>query len=97
MTANYSNASSVGMFSETYNYDSNGNRLESAGEATSEYDAKGRHVLSAYGNGLSTLYDILDLPQRQTTGEDMVVYLYSDCFLETDVEVFTSVSFHEKP
>ena len=85
MTANYSNSSSVGMFSETYNYDSNGNmlrhiretnpltmsysgnRLASAGNAAFEYDAKGRLVLSAYGNGLSTLYNIIDLPQRQTT------------------------------
>lgn len=97
MTANYSNASSVGMFSETYNYDCNGNMLTSAGEATFGYDAKGRQVMSAYGSGLSTEYNLLDLPQRQTTGEDMVVYLYSDCFLETDVEVFTSVSWHEKP
>ena len=85
MTANYSNSSSVGMFSETYNYDSNGNmlrhiretnpltmsysgnRLTSAGNAAFEYDAKGRQVMSAYGSGLSTLYNILDLPQRQTT------------------------------
>ena len=85
MTANYSNSSSVGMFSEIYNYDSNGNmlrhiretnpltmsysgnRLASAGNAAFEYDAKGRQVMSAYGSGLSTLYNILDLPQRQTT------------------------------
>ena len=85
MTANYSNSSSVGMFSEIYNYDSNGNmlrhiretnpltmsysgnRLTSAGNAAFEYDAKGRQVMSAYGSGLSTEYNILDLPQRQTT------------------------------
>ncbi len=84
------------MFSDTYNYDSNGNmlrhiretnpltmsysgnRLVSAGNAAFEYDAKGRQVLSAYGNGLSTEYNILDLPQRQTTGDGTVVdYKYA--------------------
>ncbi len=35
-------------------------------------------MLSAYGNGLSTLYNILDLPQRQTTGDGTVVdYKYA--------------------
>ena len=95
-TANYSNASSVGLYSEIYNYDLNGNmlrhvrgsqplvmnysgnRLVSAGNAAFEYDAKGRQVMSAYGSGLSTLYNILDLPQRQTTGEGTVVdYKYA--------------------
>ena len=96
MTANYSNSSSAGMYSEIYNYDLNGNmlrhvrgsqplvmnysgnRLTSAGAATFEYDAKGRQVLSAYGSGLSTVYNLLDLPQRQTTGEGTVVdYKYA--------------------
>ena len=55
-----------------------GNRLASAGNAAFEYDAKGRQVMSAYGSGLSTLYNILDLPQRQTTGEGTVVdYKYA--------------------
>ena len=95
-TANYSNASSVGLYSEIYNYDLNGNmlrhvrgsqplvmnysgnRLTSAGNAAFEYDAKGRQVLSAYGSGLSTVYNLLDLPQRQTTGEGTVVdYKYA--------------------
>ena len=50
----------------------------SAGAATFEYDAKGRQVMSAYGSGLSTLYNILDLPQRQTTGDGTVVdYKYA--------------------
>jgi hypothetical protein len=50
----------------------------SAGAATFEYDAKGRQVMSAYGSGLSTEYNILDLPQRQTTGEGTVVdYKYA--------------------
>ena len=96
LTANYSNASSVGLYSEIYNYDLNGNmlrhvrgsqplvmnysgnRLTSAGAATFEYDAKGRQVMSSYGSGLSTEYNILDLPQRQTTGEGTVVdYKYA--------------------
>ena len=95
-TANYSNSSSVGLYSEIYNYDLNGNmlrhvrgsqplvmnysgnRLTSAGNAAFEYDAKGRQVMSAYGSGLSTEYNILDLPQRQTTGEGTVVdYKYA--------------------
>ena len=34
--------------------------------------------MSTYGSGLSTLYNILDLPQRQTTGEGTVVdYKYA--------------------
>jgi hypothetical protein len=95
-TANYSNASSVGLYSEIYNYDLNGNmlrhvrgsqplvmnysgnRLTSAGNAAFEYDAKGRQVMSAYGSGLSTVYNLLDLPQRHTTGDGTVVdYKYA--------------------
>lgn len=95
-TANYSNSSSAGLYSEIYNYDLNGNmlrhvrgsqplvmsysgnRLMSAGNAAFEYDSKGRQVMSTYGSGLSTLYNILDLPQRQTTGEGTVVdYKYA--------------------
>ena len=72
MTANYdSNGNMLRHILETnpLTMSYSGNRLTSAGEATFEYDAKGRQVLSAYGSGLSTLYNILDLPQRQTTGE----------------------------
>ena len=50
----------------------------SAGAATFEYDAKGRQVMSAYGSVLSTVYNLLDLPQRHTTGEGTVVdYKYA--------------------
>lgn len=50
----------------------------SAGAATFEYDAKGRQVMSAYGSGLSTVYNLLDLPQRHTTGDGTVVdYKYA--------------------
>ena len=55
-----------------------GNRLVSAGNAAFEYDAKGRQVMSAYGSGLSTVYNRLDLPQRHTTGDGTVVdYKYA--------------------
>ena len=81
MTANYdSNGNMLRHIRETnpLTMSYSGNRLASAGEATFEYDAKGRQVLSAYGSGLSTLYNILDLPQRQTTGEGTVVdYKYA--------------------
>lgn len=34
--------------------------------------------MSAYGSGLSTVYNLLDLPQRQTTGDGTVVdYKYA--------------------
>ena len=81
MTANYdSNGNMLRHIRETnpLTMSYSGNRLASAGNAAFEYDAKGRLVLSAYGNGLSTLYNILDLPQRQTTGEGTVVdYKYA--------------------
>ena len=70
MTANYDrNGNMLRHIRETnpLTMSYSGNRLASAGNAAFEYDAKGRLVLSAYGNGLSTLYNILDLPQRQTT------------------------------
>ena len=81
MTANYdSNGNMLRHIRETnpLTMSYSGNRLASAGNAAFEYDAKGRLVLSAYGSGLSTLYNILDLPQRQTTGEGTVVdYKYA--------------------
>ncbi len=70
MAANYdSNGNMLRHIRETnpLTMSYSGNRLASAGNAAFEYDAKGRQVMSAYGSGLSTLYNILDLPQRQTT------------------------------
>ena len=70
MTANYdSNGNMLRHIRETspLTMSYSGNGLASAGNAAFEYDAKGRLVLSAYGNGLSTEYNLLDLPQRQTT------------------------------
>ena len=50
--------------------------------------------MSAYGSGLSTEYNILDLPQRQTTGEGTVVdykYAFDGRKLQEKVTTGTSV------
>ena len=51
--------------------------------------------MSAYGSGLSTEYNILDLPQRQTTGEGTVVdykYAFDGRKLQEKVTAGTSVT-----
>ena len=51
--------------------------------------------MSAYGSGLSTVYNLLDLPQRQTTGEGTVVdykYAYDGRKLQEKVSAGASVT-----
>lgn len=70
----------------------------SAGAATFEYDAKGRQVMSAYGSGLSTIYNLLDLPQRHTTGDGTVVdykYAFDGRKLQEKVTAGTSVTLRD--
>ena len=101
MTANYdSNGNMLRHILETnpLTMSYSGNRLASAGEATFEYEAKGRQVLSAYGSGLSTEYNLLDLPQRQTTGEGTIVdykYAFDGSKLQEKVTAGASVTLRD--